>query len=73
MRTAANHFFLDMEIREKWRWTNNEMTVGVGSPFLSTQVYSAIDAHIHGASTPKPLLHNHSTTNPTTPFNITPI
>ena len=38
MRSAANHFFLDMEVRAKWRWSDNAMTLGTGPPFLSTTV-----------------------------------
>ena len=38
MRSAANHFFLDIEVRAKWRWSDNAMTLGTGSPFLSTTV-----------------------------------
>jgi hypothetical protein len=38
MRSAANHFFLDMEVRAKWIWSDNAMTLGTGSPFLSSTV-----------------------------------
>ena len=42
--TGAGAFFRELGILEKWAWSNNLLTMGTGSPFLSKDIKQLIDS-----------------------------